>query len=355
MVRRTGGSTTLWYYQDGRGNTSHVGNDSGALLERYTYHYAGNANIYDPAGNPRPNGSAYANRFLFQGRDYSSELGLYDYRNRIYFPEWGRFLQPDPIGHKGDSNNLYRYCANSAMNYHDPSGLDYWFGIDIDSTPVNRWWGLAPFGVSFTTLSISVTDPRSGAGYRTFDSNTIIGPATQNGSYSGPHFSSSPAQDLVVGAALANSGGNWSNYEQVTGIIQDALYRHGVPINPVDPFNGQIRDAHFNLVGWEDPYTGNIYDRNWNWAAWDPDWEQTFLYVDDNDASGRVAGGNVGGSGGPISSAYGGVAGMFGGTMAPGSTLGTNFVPGWFGSPNGSPQTAGGGGPPKHTPPKRLH
>jgi RHS repeat-associated protein len=122
MVRRTGSNTTLWYYQDGRGNTSHLANDSGSLLERYTYDYAGTPKTYDPAGNARPAGSAYANRFLFQGRDYSSELGLYDNRNRIYSPNLGRFLQPDPIGFDGDPSNLYRHCGNDAVNRSDPTG-----------------------------------------------------------------------------------------------------------------------------------------------------------------------------------------------------------------------------------------
>jgi hypothetical protein len=43
-------------------------------------------------------------------------------RNRFYKPEWGRFLQPDPIGFAGDPANLYRYCANNPVNQSDPMG-----------------------------------------------------------------------------------------------------------------------------------------------------------------------------------------------------------------------------------------
>lgn len=39
-------------------------------------------------------------------------------------PELGRFLQPDPIGFKGDASNLYRYCGNDWANKTDPMGLD---------------------------------------------------------------------------------------------------------------------------------------------------------------------------------------------------------------------------------------
>ena len=49
---------------------------------------------------------------------------MYDLRNRFYSPDLGRFLQPDPIGFKGDGSNLYRYCGNDWANRTDPMGLD---------------------------------------------------------------------------------------------------------------------------------------------------------------------------------------------------------------------------------------
>src|SRR5205814_8076435 len=39
-------------------------------------------------------------------------------------PDLGRFIQPDPIGFKGDASNLYRYCGNDWANRSDPMGLD---------------------------------------------------------------------------------------------------------------------------------------------------------------------------------------------------------------------------------------
>ena len=53
-----------------------------------------------------------------------SDIGLYDLRNRFYFPDLGRFLQPDPIGFNGDPTNLYRYCSNNPLMWRDPSGLN---------------------------------------------------------------------------------------------------------------------------------------------------------------------------------------------------------------------------------------
>jgi hypothetical protein len=48
---------------------------------------------------------------------------LYDDRNRFMSPDLGRFLQPDPIGFKGDASNLYRYVGNDWANKTDPTGL----------------------------------------------------------------------------------------------------------------------------------------------------------------------------------------------------------------------------------------
>jgi RHS repeat-associated protein len=111
-----------WVVQDGRGNVSHIFNDSNNLVERYTYGLAGEPQIRDGSGNPRSE-SAVENRFLFQGRDYLKEGAIYDYRNRFYLPALGRFIQPDPIGFKGDSGNLYRYCGNDPVDRSDPMGL----------------------------------------------------------------------------------------------------------------------------------------------------------------------------------------------------------------------------------------
>ena len=60
---------------------------------------------------------------LFTGREYLSELKLYDYRARMYQPELGRFMQPDPKHFAAGDYNLYRYCHNDPVNKSDPMGL----------------------------------------------------------------------------------------------------------------------------------------------------------------------------------------------------------------------------------------
>ena len=115
--------TTHWFWQDGRGNMSHITGDNAALLERYTYDLSGAPKFYDEWGNERFGGSVYDARFLFAGSQYLPETGLYDMRNRFYSPALSRFLQTDPIGFAGDALNLYRYCGDDPVDRSDPMGL----------------------------------------------------------------------------------------------------------------------------------------------------------------------------------------------------------------------------------------
>src|SRR6266404_4514951 len=88
---------------------------------------------------------AEGNRFLFTGREYLGDLKLYDYRNRMYQPELGRFMQPDPKEFGAGDYNLYRYCHNDPVNRSDPMGLesaseimdDLWYQFKVNI-------GLAP-------------------------------------------------------------------------------------------------------------------------------------------------------------------------------------------------------------------
>jgi RHS repeat-associated protein len=119
------------YFQDSLGNTSHVTDAAGNLLESYTYSAFGIPTILS-TNNTQLSTSAYGIKHLFQGQLWTQETGLNDYRNRVELPTMGIFLQPDPIGFKGDAANIYRFCNNNAVNRIDPMGLYPVNVIDFD-------------------------------------------------------------------------------------------------------------------------------------------------------------------------------------------------------------------------------
>jgi RHS repeat-associated protein len=106
----TGTSARHWLHADERGSVIALSNDAGNLT---------NVNSYDEHGIP---GSANAGRFQYTGQAWLPDLGMYYYRNRIYSPTLGRFLQTDPIGF-GGGMNIYAYVHNDPVNFTDPSGL----------------------------------------------------------------------------------------------------------------------------------------------------------------------------------------------------------------------------------------
>jgi RHS repeat-associated protein len=128
LVRWSASNGYLHYHSDAMGNVQFLLDANNNGVEKYTYDAFGQPKITDWNGNVRldANGnptSAFGNRFMFTGREYLSQLGIYDYRNRAYHPGLGRFLQIDPIGFGGGDANLYRYVGNNPVNRSDPSGL----------------------------------------------------------------------------------------------------------------------------------------------------------------------------------------------------------------------------------------
>ena len=108
------GDTPIYYHANSLGSVVALTDEDGELLETVEYDVYGSPSITQHGSNP-PTG----NRYLFTGREYDFETGLYHYRARAYSPSLGRFLQRDPI----PAVNLYTYVKNQPVIYRDPSGL----------------------------------------------------------------------------------------------------------------------------------------------------------------------------------------------------------------------------------------
>jgi RHS repeat-associated protein len=108
---------THYYHYDALGSVVAMTNSAGNVVQLYEYSVYGQAAASD---------AEHPNRFMFTGREFDKDTGLYYYRARYYHPEIGRFLQTDPLGY-GDGMNWYAYCQNGPGNNTDSSGmvLDY--------------------------------------------------------------------------------------------------------------------------------------------------------------------------------------------------------------------------------------
>jgi RHS repeat-associated protein len=87
------GGQEAYHHYDARGHCTLLTNSSGNIMEQYEYDAFGYPYFYDGAAQPLSS-SLFGNRFLFTGREWLSDLKLYDYRHRMYQPELGRFMQP---------------------------------------------------------------------------------------------------------------------------------------------------------------------------------------------------------------------------------------------------------------------
>jgi RHS repeat-associated protein len=106
-------SQTYYYHYDALGSVVALSDSSGDTVQTYEYSVYGQVAVED-VSHPNP--------YMFAGRRYDIETGLYYNRARYYNPYTGRFLQMDPIGYKAGMN-LYRYCRNNSLNFIDPFGL----------------------------------------------------------------------------------------------------------------------------------------------------------------------------------------------------------------------------------------
>jgi len=106
-----------YYHEDDLGNIMAITNAAGAVVERYDYYDFGGPIFLNANGNPTgASASTIGNPYLFTGREYDPETGLYYYRTRYLDPAAGRFMSRDTIGIWGDSSNFgngLTYMANA--------------------------------------------------------------------------------------------------------------------------------------------------------------------------------------------------------------------------------------------------
>ncbi len=103
---------------------SAVSDDTGTLVERNAYTPYGEVSVLDADFSAdADNKSDISNEHLYTGRRLDPETGLQLNRNRFYASGLGRWVNRDPIGYSGGTNNLYEYVGGMPVTRFDPDGL----------------------------------------------------------------------------------------------------------------------------------------------------------------------------------------------------------------------------------------
>ena len=132
------GTESYFFHQNSIGSVYFLTDEEGKIVEKVEYDPYGEPRFLIPTGNPEnpyeaSETSSIGNNYLFQGREYDYETGLYNFRMRYYDPELCRFLSQDPEGYK-DSLNLYQSFNQNPINFTDPYGLQFRAGDSPYST-----------------------------------------------------------------------------------------------------------------------------------------------------------------------------------------------------------------------------
>ena len=139
-------TNTLYAVTDPLGTVHAMVASDGTIAVSYTYDSWGN--VLSVSGDQA---LISANRFTWQGREYSYATGLYNFRARWYDPAAGRWLSKDPIGLEGGLN-LYEAFGNNPVCFGDPLGETVYYS-----------------SLGGTHAELMYTDSQSSTGYDLFN------------------------------------------------------------------------------------------------------------------------------------------------------------------------------------------
>ncbi|NTX51806.1 RHS repeat-associated core domain-containing protein [Myxococcus sp. CA039A] len=269
------GNPTLekrWFYlhQDHLGSLESLTDASGAVVLR---------SKHEPFGQRRQPGNLTAPettspgdmRLGFTGHEHDDELRLINMRGRMYDPQTGRFLSPDPSVQAplfGQSFNRYSYVLNNPLRFSDPSGFvtservtyyDSWYGGYVSrdfaaGTPASSFspdlgWGTmegffaALHGRSLDPIirTESSTEGSSSTSYtnRSHEGKSMLGTIVRELRY-GP----APSASALSGYLLLVYY-HWT--QSYTGVLMGATYG-AIPFSNLLPLpDGMSDDARFGF------------------------------------------------------------------------------------------------------------
>jgi RHS repeat-associated protein len=185
----------------------------------------------DPAGSPAPASSfnQQPGRREFTGHETIPSVGLINMNGRVYDPDLGRFLSPDPniqFVHNLQSYNRYSYVLNNPLSFTDPTGYflsEVWSAFNSEFA--GQLLSLATIATCATgnpacavltiasTLRTTVTMAQAGASFGQIVTVTAIGMAAGQ---VGGALGSGVTEELGSTALAKVIGGGVAGYVSAT-------------------------------------------------------------------------------------------------------------------------------------------
>ncbi len=138
---------TYYFIRDYQSSLRYVINaNTNAVEEKYGYDPYGKLSHSYRVSTQQPLGT-----YLYTGQEYTKEVGLYNFKARIYDPERRIFLQPDP---KHINYSPYTYANNNPINFVDRNGEAPLYVLDQveDSVAFSQLKSTGNIVVSFEDL-----------------------------------------------------------------------------------------------------------------------------------------------------------------------------------------------------------
>ncbi|MFB1484325.1 RHS repeat-associated core domain-containing protein [Corallococcus sp. RDP092CA] len=128
-------------HKDSLGSVDTLTDEKGSVIERMRYEPFGGRRYVNSLSLPLTRSEASRVHLGFTGHETDEELGLINMKGRIYDPQLGRFLSPDPYlpaPRTSQSLNRYSYVLNNPLRYTDPSGF---LPVEMPVIIYDSWYG----------------------------------------------------------------------------------------------------------------------------------------------------------------------------------------------------------------------
>ncbi|RKH09905.1 hypothetical protein D7V97_15245 [Corallococcus sp. CA053C] len=131
----------LYLHKDSLGSVDTLTDEKATVIERMRYEPFGGRRYSNSLSSPQTRGDATRVHMGFTGHETDEELGLINMKGRIYDPQLGRFLSPDPYlpaPRTSQALNRYSYVLNNPLRYTDPSGF---LPVEMPVIVYDSWYG----------------------------------------------------------------------------------------------------------------------------------------------------------------------------------------------------------------------